>query len=162
MFCSKCGTAVSNDSVFCQHCGQKQSPSASKPDAYEFVPSAPAVEQPKGNTFWKSWSQSRKSWFIVVMIFTVLAALNGQNLFSYVMGMATGEVQLDSGRIESVIEAGVLEQVGEATTATCPRPLSAKVGDTRQCTVVDSIGGTYFVDITVQNSNGDITWKVQN
>jgi len=36
-----------------------------------------------------------------------------------------------------------------------------QVGDTRTCQIVDDSGTTALVDVTIQNSNGDIVWKVQ-
>lgn len=163
MYCNKCGTELPVDSAFCQKCGQRQN-GGSAEQVYDFKSSnASSAEPNKGDKgFWSSWSSGRRAWFVVVMVLIALAGLNGQNIFTYVTGLATGQVYLDSGRVESTIETGVYDQVGETVTASCPNPLAGRVGETRQCTVVDSLGATYFVDITVQSTNGDITWKVQN
>jgi len=70
-------------------------------------------------------------------------------------------VTLDSGKVETMIEDGVLVQSDISVTATCPDPLSGQVGDTRTCSIVDDYGTVALVDITIQNSNGDIVWEVQ-
>lgn len=70
-------------------------------------------------------------------------------------------VTLDVPRVESEIENGVLDQAGYSVTATCPNPLSGQVGDTRTCSIEDENGTVALVDVTIQNTNGDIVWKVQ-
>jgi hypothetical protein len=70
-------------------------------------------------------------------------------------------VTLDVSRIESEIENGVLDQAGYSVTATCPDPMSGQVGDTRTCSIEDENGTVALVDVTIQNTNGDIVWKVQ-
>jgi hypothetical protein len=70
-------------------------------------------------------------------------------------------VTLDVSRVENMIEDGVLEQGGFTVTATCPDPMTGQVGDTRTCQIVDEVGSTALVDITIQNDNGDVVWKVQ-
>jgi len=70
-------------------------------------------------------------------------------------------VTLDVSRVEKTIEDGVLQQGGFHVTASCPDPLVGQVGDTRTCQIVDDSGTTALVDVTIQNSNGDIVWKVQ-
>lgn len=71
-------------------------------------------------------------------------------------------VTLDAPRVESEIENGVLDQAGYSVTATCPDPMSGQVGDTRTCSIEDENGTVALVDVTIQNSNGDIVWKVQD
>jgi len=71
-------------------------------------------------------------------------------------------VTLDGPRVENMIETGVLDQSGFSVTATCPNPLSGNVGDTRTCSIEDENGTVALVDVTIQNSNGDIVWKVRD
>ena len=71
-------------------------------------------------------------------------------------------VTLDSPKVENMIETGVLDQSGFSVTATCPNPLSGNVGDTRTCSIEDENGTVALVDVTIQNSNGDIVWKVRD
>lgn len=80
---------------------------------------------------------------------------------SEVTAVMNGEVPLDSARIEAQIEDEVSAQIGGPVTVECPDPLSAEVGQTRQCVIEDSYGTTALVDITVQNSDGYITWEVR-
>ena len=70
-------------------------------------------------------------------------------------------VTLDVARVETMIEDGVMEQGGFSVTATCPDPMVGQVGDTRTCQIVDDAGTTALVDITIQNDQGDVVWKVQ-
>jgi Domain of unknown function (DUF4333) len=98
----------------------------------------------------------------MIMVLTVLAGLNGQNIFQYVTGIATGQVTLSVSAVENEIESGVQKQAGITVTATCPNPLMGKPGEVRQCTIQDSTGTTAFVDITIQNTAGDVTWQVRN
>lgn len=79
---------------------------------------------------------------------------------SLISGLS-GEVILDTRLLEETIEEGVLDQTGLTSTATCPDSLSGVPGDVRQCTVEDDFGGIYFVDVTIQNREGDITWQVR-
>lgn len=70
-------------------------------------------------------------------------------------------VTLDVPRVEKMIEDGILEQGGFSVTADCPNPMSGQVGDTRTCQITDESGVTALVDVTIQNDNGDVVWKVQ-
>jgi len=70
-------------------------------------------------------------------------------------------VTLDVARVETIIEDGVLEQGGFTVTATCPDPMAGQVGVTRTCQILDEAGTTALVDVTIQNDQGDIVWKVQ-
>ena len=70
-------------------------------------------------------------------------------------------VTLDVSRVETMIEDGVLEQGGFDVVATCPDPLVGEVGDTRTCTIEDEYGDVEFVDVTIQNAEGDVVWQVR-
>ena len=70
-------------------------------------------------------------------------------------------VTLDVSRVEQMIEDGVYEQGGFTVTADCPDPMVGQVGDTRTCQIEDEMGTTALVDVTIQNDNGDVVWKVQ-
>ncbi len=70
-------------------------------------------------------------------------------------------VTLDVSRVEEMIEDGVLEQGGFSVVATCPDPMVAKVGETRTCSIEDEYGDTELVDVTIQNSEGDVIWEVR-
>ena len=71
-------------------------------------------------------------------------------------------VDLDVPRVEQMIEDGVLEQGGFSVIATCPDPMAGQVGDTRTCSVEDEYGTTGLVDVTIQNDQGDVVWKLQD
>lgn len=71
-------------------------------------------------------------------------------------------VTLDTGKVENMIEQGVLDQSDVSVTATCPDPISGQVGDTRTCSIEDEYGTTALVDVTIQNANGDVVWQVKD
>jgi hypothetical protein len=159
MFCVKCGESLSDQISFCPKCGTPRMNVSPTSDAL----SQPVFTPPqKSNKFWTSWSPARRGWFVMIMVLTVLAGLNGQNIFQYVTGIATGQVTLSVSAVENEIESGVQKQAGITVTATCPNPLMGKPGEVRQCTIQDSTGTTAFVDITIQNTAGDVTWQVRN
>ena len=70
-------------------------------------------------------------------------------------------VTLDVSRVETMIEDGVLEQGGFNVVATCPDPMVGEVGETRTCSIEDEYGDTELVDVTIQNSEGDVVWQVR-
>jgi hypothetical protein len=93
---------------------------------------------------------------------TAAAALIAASLTSCsTVDQITG-VDLDVARVEQIIEEGVLDQGGFSVTATCPDPMAGQVGDTRTCSIEDEYGTTGIVDVTIQNDQGDIVWKLQN
>jgi hypothetical protein len=92
----------------------------------------------------------------------LIAASQGKTLFGMIAGTDSGLVTLDSSKVETLLVDGLLEQAGETVTSWCPNPLAAKVGEVRQCQVTDSTGKTYLVDITIQNTQGDISWRLDN
>jgi hypothetical protein len=155
MHCTNCGSEITG-LKFCGQCG-----TAAPTSIPEFELRAVPAEK-KSNKFWTSWSTNRRTFFVIWMALILLAGLNGQNVFSFLGGLVSGEVTLDTAKVEGVIESGILDQSGEAVTASCPNLMSGKVGDIRKCTVVDSTGATYVVDITIQSRQGDILWQVEN
>ena len=70
-------------------------------------------------------------------------------------------VALDVSRVETMIEDGILEQGDIIVVATCPDPMVGKVGETRTCSIEDEYGDTELVDVTIQNSEGDVVWEVR-
>lgn len=90
-----------------------------------------------------------------------LVLLGGSLTSCSTVDQITG-VDLDVAKVEQTIEAGILDQGGFSVVATCPDPLAGQVGDTRTCSVEDEFGQSGLVDITIQNDNGDIVWKLQN
>jgi hypothetical protein len=70
-------------------------------------------------------------------------------------------VTLDVSRVEAMLEDGVLEQGGFSVVATCPDPMVGEVGETRTCSIEDEYGNTELVDVTIQNTEGDVVWEVR-
>lgn len=146
MFCSKCGGSLNEDAAFCSSCGTPRS--------------VQAAEQPQPATESRMQAALKRPGLWIVIVLTILAALNGQNLFSYVTGVVTGQVSIDAGKVERNIKVEIKKQAFLDVTVTCPRPFMAKVGETRQCWAKDALGETSFIDVTVQSTSGDITWQV--
>jgi hypothetical protein len=147
--CIACAEEIQLNAKLCRFCGTDQNTEASE---HSETLSSPSVKKP--------FYQSKTFWIVAVL--AIVAALNGQNLGQFVGGQLTGQVILNSSRVEDSIESGVKKQSGFAVTATCPSPMAAKVGETRQCTVTDDTGTVALVDVTVQSTAGDITWLVKN
>lgn len=158
MFCNKCGSNV-GESKFCPECG---SPSHGPiPEGNrEVVDDALA----KGGASEAAKSSRGRRWipFAILVALMLIAASQGKTLFGMIAGTDSGLVTLDSSKVETLLVDGLLEQAGETVTSWCPNPLAAKVGEVRQCQVTDSTGKTYLVDITIQNTQGDISWRLDN
>ncbi|WP_280800312.1 DUF4333 domain-containing protein [Aurantimicrobium minutum] len=102
--------------------------------------------------------------------FTVLGILLGVALLLFIgiqvytqatgVNPVTSEVTLDSARIEQAI-ADDYAGIGVTATVECPDPMVAKPGESRNCIATYLLGLTNNVAVTVQNSQGDVTWAVQ-
>jgi len=69
-------------------------------------------------------------------------------------------VPIDQGKVESGITSWVADKTGipvSSIRTSCPNP-AAKPGETFLCTVTGG-GETANVQVTVENSNGDVTWQ---
>jgi uncharacterized membrane protein YvbJ len=148
--CNACAEDIFSEAKLCKHCGTVQE---------EF--SKPTLNATDKNWFTKI-SSVKRTIFIIVLILIGLAAINGQNLISFIVGTAQGQVTLDTKKIENKIKSGIKDQVGEDVDVSCPGKLIGKVGDVRKCVVVDSTNTHYFVDVTIQSEQGDVIWQVEN
>jgi hypothetical protein len=101
--------------------------------------------------------RNRTSALIILTAFLIV----GTTGCTEVASVVTGEVLLDSPKIEAEIEREASRQLGSRITVECPDSMSAPVGGTRQCVARDEFGGTSLVDVTVQNREGYITWQVR-
>jgi hypothetical protein len=147
MFCSQCGASNEANSKFCSSCGRQMT------IAEQF--NAPASESNSSAVSGKN--SKAKVWIWVGLGLFALSLLTGQSL----LGFLTGEVTLDATKVEQSIKAEIKKQMFIDVTVNCPHPMAAKVGETRQCWYKNSLIGTRFIDVTVQSTTGDITWKTQ-
>lgn len=92
-----------------------------------------------------------------LMVLSLSASLVG---CSEVAATFNGEVLLDPSKIEQNIKDGIEEQSGVTVDVECPDPMSAQVGDSRQCVARDDYGNSALVQVTVQNRDGYVIWKV--
>jgi hypothetical protein len=158
MFCSNCGAELGSVK-FCPNCGTIALNSDTEKSS---VQSSDSLFESK-RTDENKKVHARKWVSLAIIIGLILfAASQGKTLTGLLFGGELGVVTLDSTKAEKYLESAVLEQAGEEVTAWCPNPLEGKVGEVRQCQVTDSTGKTYLVDITIQNTNGDISWRIQN
>lgn len=164
MFCTSCGKALENGWLACPSCGTKTAiaagPSAGAPRPLNTLGTLYEQTSPATNTdSTDAGNRNRKPlWISIGSIILAIIALNSIGAFN---GL-TGQVTLDSGKVETEIESGIYDQSGFSVTATCPSPMAGKVGETRSCSVEDESGTTYVVDVTIQNKNADVLWVVRN
>lgn len=164
MYCTTCGKVIENAWLACPSCGAKTNP------ALLTAPGAPKPLNTQGTLYDQtsagiptplatSESNGKKNslWITIASIALALIALNGFGAFN---GL-TGQVTLDSSRVENEIETGIYDQSGYSVVASCPSPMAGKVGETRSCSVEDETGTNYIVDVTIQNKNGDVVWVVR-
>lgn len=67
---------------------------------------------------------------------------------------------LDTAKAEQEIQKGIQEQAGIPVTVTCPDDVTAKKGDVFQCIASDSSGGKITVQVTQDDDQGNVSWKV--
>jgi hypothetical protein len=91
----------------------------------------------------------------VVWCLAFAASFAGAGLVGNTVGVA-----LDVPAIEAEIRDGLQEQVGVSASVDCPSTVSPKPGSSFQCIVVGG-GERAIVNVTVQNTGGDIVWQVQ-
>lgn len=158
MFCTNCGAEIGS-AKFCPNCGTIAHTSNTETSSIQSTDSLFETTPPTENTK----TRARRWVPIAIMIgLVLLAASQGKTLTGLLFGGEAGVITLDKTKVERLLETGVLEQAGEDVTAWCPNPLAGKVGEVRQCQVTDATGKTYLVDITIQNSSGDISWRIEN
>ena len=80
---------------------------------------------------------------------------------SGVVAALNGGVTIDGPAVEADIESSVLEQQGISVTVECPDPFVAKPGESRNCLVTAEDGTTAMAKVSVENSEGDITWVIE-
>ena len=147
MFCSQCGASNEANSRFCSNCGRQ----ATVAEQFNSVARGADSSQGTGK------SPKAKVWIWVGIGLFALSLLTGQSL----LGFLTGEVTLDATKVEQSIKAEIKKQMFIDVSVTCPHPMAAKVGETRQCWYKSPLISTRFIDVTVQSTTGDITWKTQ-
>lgn len=177
MFCTKCGSAIEPTWAHCPSCGtanaeatkstgpKRKAPVVAAPSADTDFHSRPdddtgspnAVPEPATRS-----SRRGRNWGITVAIaivawllvqFVIMPALSGRLL--------DGGVNLDVTLVEQEIENGVLDQAGVSATVDCPDTMQGKPGETRNCIVTASDGTILKAVVTIESSNGDITWEIQ-
>ncbi len=92
----------------------------------------------------------------IIWCVSFLISLGGAGIIANTVG-----VQMDVDRVEQNIESEILDQTGYSVTADCPSSVAVRPGSTFQCFVKASDGSGGIVDVTVQNSAGDIVWVVR-
>ena len=179
MYCTYCGTPRSSEVAFCSECGTAYVVTAQKTNE-ETVPvplqqtsmpfQAPAKTAPSRNPEVvpeikvQTQNTAARATFTVlgILIGVALLMFIGIQFFTQTTGVnpVTSEVTLDSAGIEQAI-ADEYAGMGITATVVCPDPMVAKPGESRNCIATYLLGLTDNVAVTVQNSQGDVTWEVQ-
>jgi hypothetical protein len=71
--------------------------------------------------------------------------------------------RLDTGKIESEIKKGLIDQTGAKIAAvTCPNDVKPKKGNTFQCTAKAVNGKGVKIQVIQEDGNGRVSWRVAN
>jgi len=92
----------------------------------------------------------------IVWCVCFFVSLGGAGIIENTVG-----VQLNTGVVEHEIQAGVQRQHGMSVTVDCPSSVSIRTGESFQCVVMAADGSTTLADVTVQNGQGDVVWRVR-
>lgn len=179
MYCTNCGAPRSIDSFFCSDCGtayvifseETQVINVPHPPQQTSLPSmAPVKTAPSRNPEVLPQITSQSPNTAARATFTVLGILLGLALILFIgiqvytqttgVNPVTSEVTLDSTKLEQAI-ADDYAEIGITATVECPEPMVAKPGETRNCIATFLLDLTNTVAVTVQNTQGDVTWAVQ-
>ncbi|MDH6409055.1 hypothetical protein M2113_000004 [Aurantimicrobium minutum] len=179
MYCTNCGSPRSTDVSFCSECGtayvvtalETQVSTVPAPPQQISLPSQePVNTAPSRNPEVVPEISNQTQNTASRATFTVLGILLGVALLLFIgiqvytqatgVNPVTSEVTLDSARIEQAI-ADDYAGIGVTATVECPDPMVAKPGESRNCIATYLLGLTNNVAVTVQNSQGDVTWAVQ-
>jgi hypothetical protein len=77
------------------------------------------------------------------------------------LGGACGKSKLDTSRLESQMKETLSDRTGIGIKSVdCPGDVEAKRGDNFSCTATTSRGERVVLNVTQNNSEGDVTWKV--
>jgi hypothetical protein len=92
----------------------------------------------------------------IVWCVSFLISLGGAGIIGNTIG-----VQIDTGSVERSIQTGVQKQLGQSVTVQCPSSVSVRTGASFQCVVKASDGSSAIANVTVQNSQGEVVWRLQ-
>ena len=74
---------------------------------------------------------------------------------------ACGESKLDTSRLESQIQKSLRERTGvPVESVICPDDVEAKKGDTFRCVATTARKDRVVLDVTQDDSEGRVTWRV--
>jgi hypothetical protein len=175
MYCTKCGLTLEKTWAHCPSCGTANAEAKTSTDAKRKSPAASpepedvtssddeavspnAVAEPAT----RSTKRGGRNWAITIGVivaawllfqFVIMPALSGR--------LPDGGVNLDVALVEQEIENGILDQIGVTVTVDCPDTMQGKPGETRNCIVTASDGSILKAVVTIESSNGDITWETQ-
>lgn len=70
-------------------------------------------------------------------------------------------VPLDVALLETSISTEIENQAGVTVDVECPDGVSARPDETFSCTATATDGSVLLIDVTVQNTRGDVLWEVR-
>jgi hypothetical protein len=78
----------------------------------------------------------------------------------FALGSAACQRMLDMGRLQSLIQSGLTEQLGlPFKSVSCPENRDMKAGDVFQCKAVAETGGDLTIEVTQKDDSGNVNWK---
>ena len=175
-FCGRCGSHGQSEVGHCTECGvslpyaiQAKTEQDILFETYNSRPK-PELEKSGNSSSPRSRSQGRhnsrrfyqKPLFWLVVIFSIVGAFTGQTWYQAIYGAITGQVTISGSKVEAEIKSGIEEQLGLAVEVSCPTFIQGHPGDIRDCIAVGPLGGRSKVEVTIQSSNGSVTWEVVN
>ena len=162
MYCSSCGTHNPASVKFCTHCGGRMNVGTTNNQAETpaslYVPPSPTVappildysSAPTSTGISPGWKRALTVGVIIEIGWIAWFALRPTFV----------GVTIDVSSLESNIESTYAEN-GISVIADCPDPFVARPGESRNCLVTDDWGTTAIIKVSVENTNGDVTWAEQ-
>lgn len=167
VYCIECGTKNLESAKFCSSCGTRlgtekkaTTTSTSKPlnkDSASAITDGPdslrgpyPANEVKGTRLSTGWKRA-----LTIIVIVIVGNVIWFSARPYIVG-----VTIDAGQVEQNIISTYGDQ-GISVTAECPDPFVARPGETRNCLVTDEFGTKAMAVVTVENTNGDITWVAQ-
>jgi hypothetical protein len=162
MYCSACGTKNPNKFKFCSSCGVPIVVPAASPAPAPNSSSTPAEfnAEALSNLYQESAAPKTgmsPAWKRALTVGAII--LIGNIIWfgarPYLIGVTINSPLLESNIVAKYAENGI------SVTADCPDPFVARPGESRNCLVTDDYGTTAIVKVSVENTNGDVTWAEQ-
>jgi hypothetical protein len=102
----------------------------------------------------------RGLWLALAMLVVLLAV--AVVAVAALLSAVSNRTQLDTGAVEQKIAEKLSAQTGQTTTVSCPDSVEISAGDTFTCDVTTGDGTTGTVEVTQDDDQGNVTFRVVN